>query len=568
MPYRPLKKMSEVRLFGENEINQDLRIVVCQWPMDEENILIYGCCTSSVQDAVQCYLTITAQPSLQQCSDCMTLKDKQNRDEFLCNEGSHTIRCLKHCFTIHTNFILVPPYPSFSPSICMKKDKMVLINTGDNIVSLSISVETQISSSAQSHHSCDLNKPNNSTCNLDKIRKNISNKTETLICSGTQKEKRNMEDKQCSETDNNSISKNKKTSCQSENSLHCCLSENHLDCANSISPSDRKSDQQFNVKSNDITCDLKQLSEDGLFFSNHKKTTNTDHSIFLHEKFSESMFQNEDNQIYKQNCRQIYTKDNNIHKTNNQNSDQDSSSMLPVSSNCGKFQNMPSLSSNEKTKRTVSEDCEKTSIDKRRKSSDVKYSNDLNVNHSLYCGESDLMKTDHRCNDKSEFLKVNHSFPLKNVDEAIKENISPDPNKNCACCELYKFSLENSSEVSAKNRTDFAFCTSHNCSVTNNIKLNQMLFTKKCVSEAIHHFMQDDDFTRSNIRDDADVNESLIHHEVEELIKNMGKIFLQLMGGSVCGENKKSLGTDAIMAVVDFCAGTHLVCLRRNPPLP
>lgn len=501
MPYRPLKKMSEVRLFGENEINQDLRIVVCQWPMDEENILIYGCCTSSVQDAVQCYLTITAQPSLQQCSDCMTLKDKQIRDESLCSEGSHTIRCLKHCFTIHTNFILVPPYPSFSPSICMKKDKMVLINTGDNIVSLSISVETQtvLSSATHSHHSFDLNMPNNSSCNLDKIRKNIiSNKNET--CSDIQR--KNIDDKLvCPEIDCNRISKNKKSN-HIENSLHCCLTENYLECTNSISPSERKSNHQFIVK-NDVACDMKQISEDGIFFSNHLKTTNTEHSIFLHDKFSGNIYQNEENQTYSQNCRQLNIKDN--YNCINQDSDQDSSSMLSVT-NCGKLQNLPSLSSNDKMKRTVIDDCEKISVEKRRKSTDIKYSNDMTVSRSsLYCGETDLIKQtgEHRCNDKSDFLKVNHSFPLKNVDEAIKENISPDPNKNCAC-ELYKFSLENSCEVLPKNRTDFAFCTSHNCSITNNIKLSQMFFTKKCVSEAVHHFMQDDDLNRNNARDDAD----------------------------------------------------------------
>ena len=35
-------QVSEVRLFGEEEIQQDLYIAICEWPTDTSRILVYG----------------------------------------------------------------------------------------------------------------------------------------------------------------------------------------------------------------------------------------------------------------------------------------------------------------------------------------------------------------------------------------------------------------------------------------------------------------------------------------------------------------------------------------------
>ncbi|XP_076353579.1 uncharacterized protein LOC143248774 isoform X1 [Tachypleus tridentatus] len=137
VPYRPLLKVSEVRLFGETEIMQDLKIAVCQWPTDDTKILVYGCCFTQIQDTVQCYLTITATPPLQGCEECKQLQT-QDQDDDEVEEDASFKRCLQHSMTIHTNYILVPPFPPFSPSLCMKKDGLVLINTGDNLIALEV----------------------------------------------------------------------------------------------------------------------------------------------------------------------------------------------------------------------------------------------------------------------------------------------------------------------------------------------------------------------------------------------------------------------------------------------
>ncbi|UYV64464.1 DCAF15 [Cordylochernes scorpioides] len=47
VPYRPLKKVYEAKLFGDQDISQELKLAVCQWPTDDTKLLVYGCCPSS-----------------------------------------------------------------------------------------------------------------------------------------------------------------------------------------------------------------------------------------------------------------------------------------------------------------------------------------------------------------------------------------------------------------------------------------------------------------------------------------------------------------------------------------
>lgn len=50
-------------------------------------------------------------------------------------------RCLNHAFTVHTKYELAPPYPSFVPKVFLKLDGVVVVNTGDSLVAMSVDIE-------------------------------------------------------------------------------------------------------------------------------------------------------------------------------------------------------------------------------------------------------------------------------------------------------------------------------------------------------------------------------------------------------------------------------------------
>lgn len=50
-------------------------------------------------------------------------------------------RCLNHAFTLHTKYELAPPYPSFAPKIYLKIDGVMIVNTGDSLIALSVDIE-------------------------------------------------------------------------------------------------------------------------------------------------------------------------------------------------------------------------------------------------------------------------------------------------------------------------------------------------------------------------------------------------------------------------------------------
>ncbi|XP_022109934.1 DDB1- and CUL4-associated factor 15-like [Acanthaster planci] len=159
---QPMYKVSEVRLFNEEEIQQDLYIAVCSWPTDSSKVLVYGCCTSSkprTEEKLMCYVTITAVPSLTPCPKCLHLKYSTDSDYTihtdpgvpaeLLDELSATSGaaappcCLQHSFAVHTKYELSPPFPSFSPKHSLAKDGVVVLNTGDSIVALAVNVGDQ-----------------------------------------------------------------------------------------------------------------------------------------------------------------------------------------------------------------------------------------------------------------------------------------------------------------------------------------------------------------------------------------------------------------------------------------
>lgn len=50
-------------------------------------------------------------------------------------------RCLNHAFTVHTKYELAPPYPPFSPKVFLKLDGVVILNTGDSLIAISVDIE-------------------------------------------------------------------------------------------------------------------------------------------------------------------------------------------------------------------------------------------------------------------------------------------------------------------------------------------------------------------------------------------------------------------------------------------
>ncbi|XP_046374752.1 DDB1- and CUL4-associated factor 15-like [Haliotis rufescens] len=130
VPERPLELVSEVRLFGEEDIVQDLFLAFCEWPEDDTKVLVYGhCVPGRGDDSCQCYLTVTAVPSLKRCQECRLLKKESSG-----NPGT----CLQHSFCLHTKYELAPPFPAFSPRVQLKIDGIAILNTGDSIVALQV----------------------------------------------------------------------------------------------------------------------------------------------------------------------------------------------------------------------------------------------------------------------------------------------------------------------------------------------------------------------------------------------------------------------------------------------
>lgn len=131
IPCKPLKKISEVRLF-EDGIEPDIFIAVCEWPTDRSKILVYGhCVPRSREEGTQCFITITAVPPLSSCKDCYIAETN-----FPCVKHKNKVMCLKHSFCIYCKYELAPPFPSFIPQIQLKMDGVVVLNTGDSLVAL------------------------------------------------------------------------------------------------------------------------------------------------------------------------------------------------------------------------------------------------------------------------------------------------------------------------------------------------------------------------------------------------------------------------------------------------
>ncbi|CAH1243511.1 DCAF15 [Branchiostoma lanceolatum] len=140
-----LHKVSQVRLFAEEDIPTDVYLLVCQWPTDPTKVLVHGysyqsgATTPSSDEKGLCYLTVTAVPPVGPCEDCAQLP--QDLDPPEPEDSLSTpvpLRCLRHSFTLHTKYELAPPFPPFHPKVSLKLDGVIVLNTADSLVALSI----------------------------------------------------------------------------------------------------------------------------------------------------------------------------------------------------------------------------------------------------------------------------------------------------------------------------------------------------------------------------------------------------------------------------------------------
>ncbi|GAB1599487.1 DDB1- and CUL4-associated factor 15-like [Argonauta hians] len=139
IPYKPLKKVSEVRLF-ENGIEPDIFIAICEWPADRSKILVYGhSVPRSREEGSQCFITITAVPPLNACKDCYITESNSSS-----TKRKKKVMCVKHSFCIYSKYELAPPFPAFIPQIQLKMDGMVVLNTGDSLVALDFRINQPV----------------------------------------------------------------------------------------------------------------------------------------------------------------------------------------------------------------------------------------------------------------------------------------------------------------------------------------------------------------------------------------------------------------------------------------
>ncbi|XP_064106523.1 uncharacterized protein LOC135215584 isoform X1 [Macrobrachium nipponense] len=153
VPYAPLRKVAEVMLFGDQDLQESLCenvfISVCQWPKDMSKIFVYGCSTLEGSDGSgsqtrRCYITITAVPSLDNCSECYQVATSYEEED-LAERWNSCARfsCLQHGITVHTSFEMVPPFPRFLPNVQMKREGFVVLNAGNFIHVLSVELENK-----------------------------------------------------------------------------------------------------------------------------------------------------------------------------------------------------------------------------------------------------------------------------------------------------------------------------------------------------------------------------------------------------------------------------------------
>ncbi|KAF7387300.1 hypothetical protein HZH68_012977 [Vespula germanica] len=135
-PNRVARKVAEVTLFGNYTIYRELSIVISQWPMERNKLVIHGLCQHwlHLQPTDRAYLTITTVPSLDNCRDCLKVAasyEEEGEDLAENWDGCVRCNCLQHGLTVHTTYEVMSPYPRFRASVCLNYWNYVVVNTGN-----------------------------------------------------------------------------------------------------------------------------------------------------------------------------------------------------------------------------------------------------------------------------------------------------------------------------------------------------------------------------------------------------------------------------------------------------
>ncbi|XP_015592015.2 uncharacterized protein LOC107266235 isoform X2 [Cephus cinctus] len=149
-PNRVARKVAEVTLFGNYTIYRELNIVISQWPMERNKLVIHGLCTDwlHLQPTDRAYLTITTVPSLQNCKDCLKVAASYEEEDLAANwDGCVRCNCLQHGLTVHTTYEVISPYPRFRAGVCLKYWNHVVVNTGNFLHVLRVDLDTAKSKS-------------------------------------------------------------------------------------------------------------------------------------------------------------------------------------------------------------------------------------------------------------------------------------------------------------------------------------------------------------------------------------------------------------------------------------
>lgn len=144
--HAPAVMVAEVHLFENQDIHDVLTIGIAQWPTVSNKILIYGQSVASPQDVDatefrKLYITVTANPSLSNCKDCVNVKQSLQEDISDNWYSEVRYRCLRHGLTVHTMFSVFPPYPAINLSFALKDENRIIVNTGNSLHVLFVDLE-------------------------------------------------------------------------------------------------------------------------------------------------------------------------------------------------------------------------------------------------------------------------------------------------------------------------------------------------------------------------------------------------------------------------------------------
>ncbi|CAK9817821.1 DDB1- and CUL4-associated factor 15 [Anthophora plagiata] len=155
-PNHVARKVAEVTLFGNYTIYRELSIVISQWPMERNKLVIHGLCTNwlHLQPTDRAYLTITTVPSLENCNDCLKVAAsyEEEGEELAANwDGCVRCNCLQHGLTVHTTYEVISPYPRFRATVCLNYWNHVVVNTGNFLHVLRVDLDIPKSKNQKSN---------------------------------------------------------------------------------------------------------------------------------------------------------------------------------------------------------------------------------------------------------------------------------------------------------------------------------------------------------------------------------------------------------------------------------